>query len=84
MTSLCMIALRNKTVAQTYTFDKMQMVVSIKIQKFCYHGNVTSHFSLLGRLNLKVEKELVNFQLFAGNIEKISAIKMQNCWLAKM
>ena len=53
----------------------MQMAVSIKIQKFCYHGNVTSHFSLLGRLNLKVEKELVNFQLFAGNIKKISAIK---------
>ena len=53
----------------------MQIAVSIKIQKFCYHGNVTPHFSRLDRLNLKVEKELVNFQLFAGNIEKISAIK---------
>ena len=28
---------------------KMQMAVSIKIQKFCYHGNLTSHFSSLLR-----------------------------------
>ena len=27
----------------------MQMAVSVKIQKFCYHGNLTSHFSSLLR-----------------------------------
>ena len=44
----CMIALRSKTVAHTFFHvSTMQMAVSVKIQKFCYHGNLTSHFRLL-------------------------------------
>ena len=38
--SLCTIVLRSKTVVHTFLFHRstMQMAVSIKIQKFCYHG----------------------------------------------
>ena len=76
MTSLCIIALRNKTVAHTFlpSFDNENGRL-YQDSEFGHYGNVTSHFSLLCRLNLKVEKELVNFQLFAGNIEKIKGIK---------
>ena len=38
MTFLCIIALRNITLAPLSV---------VEIQKFCYHGNVTSHFLLL-------------------------------------
>ena len=47
---LCMIALRSKTVAHTFFhLSTMQMAVCVKIQKFCYHNNLTSHFSSLLR-----------------------------------
>ena len=38
--SLCTIVLRSKTVVHTFLFHRstMQMAVSIKIQKFRYHG----------------------------------------------
>ena len=46
----CIIALRSKTVAHTFFhLSTMQMAVSVKIQKFCYHNNLTSHFSSLLR-----------------------------------
>ena len=32
-----------------FHLSTMQMAVSVKIQKFCYHGNLTSHFSSLLR-----------------------------------
>ena len=41
MTFLCIIALRNITLAPLSV---------VEIQKFCYHGNVTSHFLLLSDL----------------------------------
>ena len=47
------VALRSKTVAHTFFhLSTMQMTVSVKIQKFCYHSNLTSHFSLLRRATL--------------------------------
>ena len=46
---LCMIELRSKTVAHTFFSinSTVQMAVSVKIQKFCYHNNLTSHLSSL-------------------------------------
>ena len=42
MTFLCMIALRDKTVEHTFLPGKI-----FEIQKFCYHGNVMSHISII-------------------------------------
>ena len=52
-----MIALRNKTVAHNFLplFDKK----IIEIQKFCYHGNVTSHFSFLSWLQSVLVAEII-------------------------
>ena len=54
MTFLCMIALRNKTVVHTFLrrstmqmIDRLGQENIVESQKFCYHGNVTSHFSSL-------------------------------------
>ena len=46
----------------------MQMAVPIKIQKFCYHGNVTSHFSLLGSEKISAIK---NAKLLGGENVKL-------------
>ena len=53
LTFLCMIALRNKTVVHSFpqSFDIANGHLNKKrigeIQKFRYHGNLTSHFSSL-------------------------------------
>ena len=56
MTFLCMIALENKTAAHTFPLslpsfhNEKRPSLSrniVEIQIFCYHGNVTSRFSLL-------------------------------------
>ena len=56
MTFPCTLALRNKTVASPYfvlpstgRLIKWPSLLrkTVEILKFCYHGNVTSHFSLL-------------------------------------
>ena len=70
MTFLCTLALRNKTVASPY-FVLPFIVRLIKwpsllrriveIQKFCYHGNVTSHFSSL--LSLFYPKLTTNMKI---------------------
>ena len=57
MTFLCVIALRTKTVAHNsflplgqHKWPSLSGKI-IQVQKFCYHGNVMSHFpSLLGHL----------------------------------
>ena len=73
MTSQCMIALRNKTVAHKF-LSSLDNANSRLYQdsESGYHGNVTSHFSLLGRLNLKVEKELVIFSSLQAISKNIS------------
>ena len=45
MYDLCMIALDNKAVAHSFLPSLSKKIV--EIQKVCYHGNVTSHFSLV-------------------------------------
>ena len=53
MTFLCIIVLWNKTVAHTFlsSFNNanglFQEIFLTCIDKFCYHGNVMSHFSPL-------------------------------------
>ena len=48
MTLLCMIALRNTTVAHCLpSFDNEMSRKIVKSKKFCYHGNMASHFSSL-------------------------------------
>ena len=62
MTFQCMIALRNKTVAHKFLLSLDNANGRLyQDSKSGYHGNVTTHFSVLGRLYLKVEKELVDF-----------------------
>ena len=45
MTFLCMITLRNKTVARQWKWPSLSKKI-VEMHKFCYHRNVTSHFSL--------------------------------------
>ena len=45
MYELCMIALGNKAVAHSFLLSLSIKIV--EIQNVCYHGNVTSHFSLV-------------------------------------
>ena len=45
MYELCMIALGNKAVAHSFLPSLSKKIV--EIQNVCYHGNVTSHFSLV-------------------------------------
>ena len=65
---LFIIALRSKTVAHNFFYlSIMQMAVSVKIQKFCYHGNLTSHFSsLLRRADL-----LIIFAKYSGVLKNV-------------
>ena len=53
MTFRCLIALRNRTIAHSFllsfvnanAWPSMSRTI-VEIQKFCYHGNLTSRFSL--------------------------------------
>ena len=59
VTFLCMILLRNKTLAHTFlpSFDNANGSLSwktVEIQRFCSYGNLTAYFSFL--LNTLVEE----------------------------
>ena len=71
MTLLCMIALRNKTIV---LFNRLtiQMAASllrktVEIQKFCYYGNVTSHFSSLFFKLITCLLKMVNHVIISRN-----------------
>ena len=63
MTFSCSIALRNKTVADTFLSIVQQCKwpsisrSNAEIQKFCCHGNVTSHYSPLHSLKTWITRK---------------------------
>ena len=62
--------LRNvqKSVMHVHVHVLLQKLSIVVIQKFCYHGNVTSHFSLwlcVWYSGLRYDRRLINKQIYA-------------------
>ena len=102
MTFLCMIAPRNKMVVHTL-FDNASCRLCqesfVEIQKFCYHGNVTSHFSSysfrqkmsceqsntiqMNGGNNREEKSLRHVSMIAKFLDLIKLWSCKYCWKKK-
>ena len=73
MYDLCMIALGNKAVAHSFLPSLSKKIV--EIQKVCYHGNVTSHFSLVNVTLKYIKVKLLLCQLTLKRGFKFSVVK---------